>query len=162
MVPLSQLTALTELMLLQVAVCPPPASLAALSALRTLNMDSAAPVDAAELDAALPSMQQLTSLAICSLHGSPAACARLPQLERLFIVESPGQHGEQQALPLGLTSLRCLGAGWDVLARSVPVLTSMPRLQELYVGTEPDSLDAEEAAWQAFWGWAARMRRCSG
>ena len=157
MASLSRLTALAELSLAQMPKLPPPASLAALTALRTLHLDLRAAVDAAELDAALPPLQQLTCLAVAGIRGVPAACGRLPQLQRLFLFSFEELEGEP-ALPPGLTSVRCLGASWEVVARSVPVLAAMPHLRELYVCTEPDChvpfVGASGAAWRAFWRWA--------
>lgn len=161
MAPLSRLTALTELALAQMAVPPPPASLAALTALRSLHLEMTADLAAAELDAALPALQQLTCLAVSSIRGVPAACSQLPQLQRLFLygfTEPDELGGDEQALPPGLTSVRCLGARWDVVARSVPALAAMPQLRELYVCSEPDAYvpfeGASGAAWHAFWRWA--------
>lgn len=158
MVPLSRLTALTRLNT-WMPLMPPPASLAALTALRTMQLaicgEEAA--DASELDAVLPHLQQLTHLSVASIEGVPAACASLPQLQHLFLLDF-SKRGERapQALPPGLTGLRWLAARWDVLARSVPTLAAMPQLQRLYTTTPPDSRDAPEEAWWAFWGWAAR------
>ena len=188
---LSRLTALTHLSLEDDACPPSGASLAALTALRHLQLGSddsdgytechgvdgdvpfeEVPFEAQQLDAALPALQQLTCLALNIGNGIPeipAAVARLPQLQRLFLF---GFVYPVPALPVGFSSLERLGAPWEMLAVSVPALAAMPQLQQLWVGGVPGKRYSSalrlpaaaptaweafwEAAWEAFWEWAAQ------
>lgn len=182
---LSQLTTLTHLSL-EDDRCPPGgASLAALTALRHLQLGSHAQIEmhgvwgggeedeevefvAQQLDAALPALQQLTCLVLnvgAGIPAIPAAVPHLPQLQRLFLF---GFVDPVSALPVGFSSLQRLGASWEMLAASVPALAAMPQLRQLWVCSVPGrrgsshlriagvAPTAWEAAWEAFWQWAAQ------
>ena len=85
MAPLSALTGLSCLKLDDVTEVPPAASLAALTALQRLHVMATEPFPAEQLNAALPALRQLTSLAVGRADSVPPAVGSLAQLQQLCI-----------------------------------------------------------------------------
>ncbi|KAL4421253.1 hypothetical protein ABPG75_010544 [Micractinium tetrahymenae] len=138
-----------------------PAGLSALTQLRSLRLQPIPCSDsAAAVAAALPHLCQLTCLSLAYDSLPPALPAGLKDmpLQRLSISVSAeellGSSG-LPALPLGpwLSSIRWLGAPFEVLQSNMDALRAAPRLECLACLTQPSPLHVE--GWLAFFGFLA-------
>jgi len=132
--PLTALTSLRRLRLLSANGMLP--CLPALTWLEQLEVETSPEQLSGQVDAALPSLQHLTCLAVdCDDYQRiPPALAELPLLQRLCFTGIPAG-GADLSLPQGpwLASIRWLGLPWQVLESAVSVLSNAPRLEYLCI-----------------------------